>query len=218
MNYTNSSGWCSAGVYWKGPLQNLSLPTYVRDAGYKTGIFGKELNANDAETVSPGWDRFFVLGGSSEGRFYGDWFADQGERYDATDEEYMTDLIANRSLAWMAEQLEARRPFFAYIAPHAPHTRATPAPGSDGYFREEVAPRLPSWNVSGADKHWMVQVQEPLTEKCAAASDELYRNRLRSLLGVDQLVGEVADLLMQHGQLESTYIFYTRYQVLIRYS
>ena len=209
VNYSNTSGWCSNGVYWKGPLQHQALPTYIQAAGYTTGIFGKETNANDATTISPGWDRFFVLGGTSEGHYYSDWFADQGTRFNASGEEYMTDLIANRSLAWMETQLEAKRPFFAYIAPHAPHTRATPAPGTDGYFVDEQAPRKPSWNASASDKHWMVAEQEPLTALCASASDELYRNRLRALLGVDQLVGEVADLLMKHNQLDSTYILYT---------
>lgn len=54
--------------YWQGPLQNYSLPTYIRDAGYTTGIFGKELNANTETFVSPGWDRFFALGGNDEVR------------------------------------------------------------------------------------------------------------------------------------------------------
>lgn len=52
--------------YWQGPLQNVSLPTYIRDAGYTTGLFGKELNVNTDDYVSPGWDRFFALGGSDE--------------------------------------------------------------------------------------------------------------------------------------------------------
>lgn len=54
--------------YWQGPLQNVSLPTYIRDAGYTTGIFGKELNANTETFVSPGWDDFFALGGNDEVR------------------------------------------------------------------------------------------------------------------------------------------------------
>ena len=203
------SGWCGVGTYWKAPLQNLSLPTYVRRAGLATGIFGKELNVNDDTYISPGWDRFFVLGGTSEGRYYTDWFNDQGKRYNATAGEYMTELIANRSLAWMGEQLAKEQPFFAYIAPHAPHTRATPAPGTDGYFTERKAPRWPSWNLSAPDKHWMVAQQEPLTELCASASDELFRNRLRALLGVDRLVGQVADLLMAHDALNDTYLLYT---------
>ena len=57
--------------------------------------------------------------------------------------------------------------------------------------------------------HWLVRAQEPLTPKCISASDELYRNRLRALLGVDELVGEVADLVASHGQLDNTYFMFT---------
>ena len=46
----------------------------------------------------------------------------------------------------------APQPFFAYVAPHAPHTRASPAPGSDGYFHDwqvcfscHGRPRPPPW-------------------------------------------------------------------------
>jgi len=55
------------GKFYKGPGQQHALPTYISAAGVKTGIFGKETNANDATTISPGWDRFFVLGGTDEG-------------------------------------------------------------------------------------------------------------------------------------------------------
>jgi N-acetylglucosamine-6-sulfatase len=133
-------------------MQNQSLPNYIRAAGLATGIFGKETNVNDDNFVSPGWDRFFVLGGQSEGHYYADWFNDDGRRYTAKSTEYMTDLIANRSIVWMSEQIAKKQPFFAYIAPHAPHTRATPAPGSDGYFWDWKAPRLKSWNQAGAHK------------------------------------------------------------------
>jgi hypothetical protein len=38
--------------------------------------------------ISPGWDRFFVLGGSSEGHHYSDWFNDQGQRFNASQRQY----------------------------------------------------------------------------------------------------------------------------------
>jgi hypothetical protein len=60
---------------------------------------------NDDSYISPGWDRFFVLGGASEGSYYADWFNDDGKRYDAGVDEYMTDLISNRSIAWMTKQI-----------------------------------------------------------------------------------------------------------------
>ena len=154
-------------------------------------------------------DRFFVLGGQSEGHYYADWFNDDGKRYNAGVGEYMTDLIANRSLDWMHEQIAGNKSFFAYIAPHAPHTRATPAPGSDGYFWDWQAPRLPSWNKEGTGKHWMVRTQPPMSANCIERSDSLYRNRLRALIGVDDLVGRVADLLETTGELDRTYVMYT---------
>jgi N-acetylglucosamine-6-sulfatase len=206
---TTDAGWCSNKIFWKGPGQRVALPTYVQAAGVATGIFGKETNVNDASWISPGWDRFFVLGGSSEGHYYSDWFNDQGQRYNATAAEYMTDLIKGRAISWLTQQLAAKKRFFAYIAPHAPHVRATPAPDTEGYFWDVTSPRLPSWNRSMPDHHWMVRAQEPLTPRCISASDDLYRNRLRSLLGVDQMVGEVADIVMAHGQLDRTYFIFT---------
>ncbi len=202
-------GWCSIGDYWKGPGQNVSLPTYIKAAGYRTGIFGKELNVNDDTYISPGWDRFFVLGGSSEGHYYSDWYNDQGQRYTAKQNEYMTALISNRSRVFIQEALEDKKPFFAYIAPHAPHTRATPAVGTDGYFVGRNAPRSPNWNASAPNHHWMVRQQAPMSERCALASDELFRNRLKALLGVDRMIQSVADLIQSYGQLDNTYFIYT---------
>ena len=37
-------------------------------------------SVNDEATISPGWDWFFVLGGSDEGHFYQNWFNDQGTK------------------------------------------------------------------------------------------------------------------------------------------
>jgi arylsulfatase A-like enzyme len=39
--------------------------------------------------------------------------------------------------------------------------------------------------------------------------DGLYRQRLRSLQAVDEMVGSLVDTLEQSGQLENTYVFYT---------
>ena len=56
------------------------------------------------------------------------------------------------------------------------------------------------------DHHWLVRTQPVLDDQCVQHSDSLYRNRLRALLGVDELVGAVADTLLAHNLLDSTYI------------
>ena len=56
----------------------------------------------------------------------GNSFNDQGKKWSASRDDYMTDLIQERALAFIREQIHKDQQFFAYIAPHAPHTRATP--------------------------------------------------------------------------------------------
>lgn len=143
-------------------MQNKSLPNYLRAVGVRTGLFGKETNANTATYISPGWDRFFALGGTSEGHYYSDWFSDQGTLFTASNTSYMTDLIQDRAIAWIKEMVATPQPFFAYIAPHAPHTRATPPNWARSYFDEQVAPRLPSWNTTLTDHHVCTPASCPL--------------------------------------------------------
>ena len=58
----------------------------------------------------------------AHGHFYANWFSDDGVRWNASVDDYMTELIQDRALAFIGEQVRADRPFLAYIAPHAPHT------------------------------------------------------------------------------------------------
>ena len=93
---------------------------------------------------------------------------------------YGTALIGNRSLEFVRRALAADVPFFAYIAPHAPHEPATPAPWYAELYGEAIAPRTAAWNVSSGDKHWVVAVQAALTAEFVEAKiDSFYRNRLR---------------------------------------
>jgi arylsulfatase A-like enzyme len=55
----------------------------------------------------------------------------------------------------------------------------------------------------------MVRSQPEMSANCIERSDSLYRNRLRSLLGVDDMVNRVADLLESTGELDNTYLIYT---------
>jgi hypothetical protein len=93
---------------------------------------------------------------------------------------YGTALIGNRTEAFVRRALDADVPFFAYVAPHAPHEPATPAPWYAELYGEAAAPRTAAWNVSSRDKHWLVAVQAALTaEYVESKIDAFYRNRLR---------------------------------------
>lgn len=100
-------------------------------------------------------------------------------------------------------------PFFAYIAPHAPHGMAIPEPKYAGHFSGKTAPRTPSWNYSAPDHHWLVAQQPPTRPAEVVKTDAHYAKRWDCLLSVDDLVGAVVAELTAMGQMDNTYIFMT---------
>ena len=122
---------------------------------------------------------------------------------------YLTSVIGNASLSWIAEQLRTDTRFLAIVAPHAPHVSATPAPWYETAFAEAKAPRTPSYNLSVPDNHWMIGQNPPLGSDQEAAIDLHHRDRWRTLLSVDDLVMEVHALLLDVGKLDQVTLLYT---------
>ena len=83
----------------------------------------------------------------------------------ANGSNYGTAVVGNTSIAFIKRAMNANWPFFAYVASHAPHGPATPAPWyADLYSGADViAPRTKAFNVSSPDKHWVVATQPSLT-------------------------------------------------------
>ena len=71
------------------------------------------------------------------------------------------------------------------------------------------APRTPAFNTSGAGKHWVISELEPLSAGMAAGVDHIYKQRIRSLLSVDDIIADVVALVTAAGRLDDTYFFYT---------
>ena len=92
-------------------------------------------------------------------RFYGYTVSNQGiaekhgNDYEA---DYFTDRIRDHAVQFISDSAGGSMPFFAYIATPAPHRPATPAPQYQHSFDGKQAPRTPSYNDSGQDKHWLI--------------------------------------------------------------
>ena len=84
------------------------------------------------------------------------------------------------------------RPFFAMIAPPACHSPFTAAPQFSRKFTGRKAPRWPSFNRHPADgdKHWLLRQAPPgpLPRDIVNKIDQVFRQRWRTLLSVDQMV------------------------------
>ncbi|XP_065909512.1 N-acetylglucosamine-6-sulfatase-like [Dysidea avara] len=110
----------------------------------------------------------------------------------------------------MENSLKEKEPFFAYIAPHAPHVPATPAPQYENALPYMFAPRSPIYNYTATDHHGIMKLQSPMDPyQIAPQIDELFQNRWRTLLSVDDLMMDVVNKLDQHKQLNNTYFLFT---------
>ncbi len=115
-------------------LKAVTIAQVLRSAGYTTGVFGK-WHLGDEDAYQPdrrGFDEVFIHGAGGIGQSYPGSCGDapgntyfnpavwHNGRFEKT-EGYCTDVFFARARRWIAAQAEARRPFFAYITPNAPH-------------------------------------------------------------------------------------------------
>lgn len=198
-------------------FEQSTIGVHVKQLGYKTGMFGKLLNPSGMEPYCdksnpqplPGFDDFLAM--CNDNRYFENRFTDNGHIYTTgtAPEDYLTSLIGNRTVKFIEGALTNGTPFFAYVAPHAPHVPATPAPWYANEFSGLKAPRTPNYNFSALDHHYVVRSQDPLNSTVEEEVDELFENRWRTLLSVDDITRAIVPLLKQHGELNNTYFIHT---------
>jgi N-acetylglucosamine-6-sulfatase len=200
---------------WEGYKLNgnerSNVATHLNNAGYRTGLFGKYFNGYNEDTsyVPPGWDRWFALFGF---RYLGYDANDNGDIVDfgSAKDYYVTDVLNRRTQGFIRASIEADKPFFAYVAPIAPHGPATPARRHRHTYDGEKAPRLPSFNEgSVSDKAPWTSSRPSLSDVTIANIDDLHENRVESLQAVDDMVEGVVEKLRAEEVLRKTYIVFT---------
>lgn len=125
---------------------------------------------------------------------------------------YLTSYVGNQSVQWIEEMVteRAEQPFMAWIGVHAPHGPATPAVWYADRFNQSKAPRTPNYNVQSRDKVDWIATNPKLYGEAVDNIDQQQRDRLRSLLSVDDLIQAIFDLLNQHPNvLQNTYVVFT---------
>jgi arylsulfatase A-like enzyme len=198
---------------WKGykgnGYENENVATRLKAAGYTTGFFGKYLNGYTATTVPPGWDDWFAV---TTGGYFDYDVNDNGtiRHFGTTNRDYSTDVLKRNVREFIGANAAQGKPFFAYVAPYAPHGPVTPAPRDRHTFDPEKAPRLPSFNERDVtEKPDWIQSLPELTSADIANIDRRHENRVESLQAVDDLVATVVRKLGEQGVLSNTYIVFT---------
>ena len=102
------------------------------------------------------------------------------------------------------------KPFFAYVAPKAPHAVSTPAARDLHTYDGVRAPRPPSFNEKDvSDKPPWIRSLPRLNANSRAKIDNRHEERVETLQALDDLVERVVNKLRDSGRLGNTYIFFT---------
>jgi N-acetylglucosamine-6-sulfatase len=212
---TTAGGWLT---YQKNGNEADNVATRLQGAGYKTGLFGKYLNGYDNTTYRPpGWDRWFGAFTSGTLHYFDYYVNDQGTitHYGTSASDYSTDVISGQADDFIRSSA-TQGPFFAYVAPIAPHDPATPAPSHAHDYDGISGPRLPSFNEADvSDKPSWIRQQSKLSSSQISAINKRHENRVESLQSVDALVAGVVNTLNTtktpdgSNALNNTYIFFT---------
>ncbi|KAA0202231.1 hypothetical protein HAZT_HAZT010640 [Hyalella azteca] len=219
-------GHCSDRVWQETDFHARCVKlVHLQIAGYRTFFAGKYLNQyGRAESggpahVPPGWHWWQGLVGNS--RYYNYSLSINGSEVwhgDHPDADYLTSVIEKQALQFLASlppkshdlpQHEA--PFFMMLSTPAPHAPFTPQPKYEDKFPDLKAPRTANFNVrNDGTKHWLLRLgEQPLREELLDKVDDIFRNRLRTLLSVDDMLKKIVESLHEKELLDDTYIIFT---------
>ena len=140
------SGQCGGPEWVKKETEEGFAPK-MQKAGYKTMYMGKYMNmyglpeAGGVKQVPAGWDSWQGLVGNS--KYYNYKLSVDGIQEDHGDnysEDYLTDLIYNRTVEFL-DKRDPEKPVLMVLAPPASHAPFTPAPQYRERFSDVKAPR-----------------------------------------------------------------------------
>ena len=187
-----------------------TLATWLHDAGYRTGLFGKYLDGYQHAAVTgyvpPGWDRWVAFVHSAQVD-YSLTFDGDVRSYGHGPADHATEVLADQVVRFIRG---SSGPLFVEFAPSVPHAPAIPSPGDEDAFADLEPARPPSFDEADvSDKPAWVRALPPLSSAQISAIDAFRQDQYRSLLGLDRALGRILDALKETGRLDNTLIVFT---------
>lgn len=184
--------------------QDSTVQRYLGEAGYRRGMFGKYLNGWDLDEDPPHFDDWAIFeGGKPLGYFDGPWNVNGEQRKVST---YSTTFIEQHSLRFLEEtERDDDQPWIMFVHPYAPHL-----PFSIPKRYEDV--ELPEWERDPSIGEEDVSDKPPFARRIDDPVEfgaELREQQLRTLIPVDEMVGELVSKLEELDEADTTLAFFS---------
>jgi arylsulfatase A-like enzyme len=196
--------------------EEQSIAVALESAGYRTAMMGKYMNGieEDPTHIPPGWTEWYVVVDNLLYAGYGYRLNENGRiiSYGSSPQDYATDVLARKGKDFIqrADDINDDRPFFLMMTPTAPHLPLPPAPRhADNGFRDDLAPRTPNYAEPDlSDKPTWLRASAQARSASMGWVDTDYRNRMGSLMALDDMVVGLIDELRDTGELDNTVIMF----------
>lgn len=197
-----------------------TFPQTLQKAGYNTAYVGKWHMGND-DTARPGFDHWVSMKG--QGTSFNPILNENGKRVQHSG--HTTDILNQKVNEFVQKKRD--KPFCIYIAHKALHPELTqrddgsitdpsaakfmPAKRHENLYANDAIPRRLNVvdNLKGKRALQRTVPGLPPLSRETGTSDEVIRDRLRMLAGIDEGVGQLYTLLEKQGQLENTVLVFT---------
>lgn len=147
------------------------FPSYLQEAGYQTAFFGKWHMGHQSDDPKPGFDYWVSFPG--QGVYYNPNLNVNGERVQHSDSAYISEVLTDYAVDWMAQQ---EGPYFLYLSHKAVHAEFMPAPEDRGRYAAVDIQYPPTMYPPGTNpaEHTSVTAPQPTQREIQAVQQVGY--------------------------------------------
>lgn len=210
------------------------FPIWMQSLGYATYYVGKLFNAqtvdNYASPPAAGWTGSEFLLDPYTYEYLNATFTRNGAKPVSYEGKYSTEIVAQKSFDFLDDALKEDKPFFLTIAPTAPHSNVhfgshlidgnytehsnvqSPPIAAEkykDYFQGVRIPRTPAFNPDNPHGVSWISRLPKQNQTNVESNDHFYRQRLRALQSVDEIIDDLVSRLEAAGVLDETYIVFS---------
>ncbi|OQE44203.1 hypothetical protein PENCOP_c002G03337 [Penicillium coprophilum] len=205
------------------------LPVWMQQAGYDTYYTGKLMNGHSLENYNSPYPAGFNGSDFVLDPYTYDYMNATYQRNHENPENYLgrhtTQVLREKAMGFLDDALAGERPFFMTVTPIAPHSNMNGTYGGGAgpmwmdepipeehhkhLFPDAKVPRTANFNPKHPTGVSWIQDLPYRNQSVIDYNDHYYRQRLRALQGVDELVDNLITRLEKSGKINNTFIIYT---------